>query len=396
MLWLWRKFRSWVAGGVRQQVTLGGLFYTLAALMVGIAAFASANNLLFLLLSAMLAGLLISNFISRLTLAGLELEFQLPDHISARRKASARIQVRNAKRWTPSFSIHLAGVPGTGIAQPLYFPMIPGRSSAVEAADALFPARGTYRDNTFHFSTRFPFGFTERRVPVQVVQEVLVYPCIDPQPGFEELLTALQGEMESQVRGRGHDFYRIRPYEMFESARHVDWRATAHTGELQVREFAREQDPIIQVYLDLNVPPAATPWFETAVDCCAFLVWRVSHQGARVHFRTQTFDLRLPEDGDVYAILKYLAVVAPLPGRPVAAPHDEPSVQVVFTPQPDKVVEAGWSTSWLLSPDTLHGGGAIAGDPGAGSQAPGTADDSHHGDGKDRRRNARGNDSSRP
>ena len=44
--------------------------------------------------------------------------------------------------------------------------------------------------------------------------------------------------MEMIQRGRGHDFYRIRPYETLESARHVDWKATAHTRDLQVREYA--------------------------------------------------------------------------------------------------------------------------------------------------------------
>ncbi len=377
-----------MAGGIRQQVTLGGVLYVVTAFLVGVAAFASANNLLFLLLAAMLAAFLISNFISRLTLAGLELEFQLPDHISARRKATGRIQVTNEKRWTPSFSIHLTGVPATGVSAPLYFAMIPGRAEVFEVVEALFPARGAYSDNTFHFSTRFPFGFVERRVPVQVGQEVLVYPCIDPQPGFEELLTAVQGDMESQFRGRGHDFYRIRPYEMYESARHVDWRATAHTGELQVREFAREQDPLIQIYLDLDVAPAEAAWFETAVDCCAFLVWRVSQRGARVHFRTQGFDLRLPEDGDVYAILKYLAVVAPVAGRPIGAPHDEPCVQVVFTSHPETAAEAGWAGCWMLDPGTLRGGGTTA------ARAEGADSNRSHGDGEDRRGDARRGDGS--
>src|SRR5208282_2658667 len=107
------------------------------------------------------------------------------------------------------------------------------------------------------------------------------------QPGFEELLASVSGEMEALQRGRGHDFYRIRPYEALESSRHVDWKATAHTGDLQVREFAQEQDRSVVMYLDLDLPFEAEAWFETAVDCAAFLAFRLAGRGARVRFRTQ-------------------------------------------------------------------------------------------------------------
>ena len=58
------------------------------------------------------------------------------------------------------------------------------------------------------------------------MRDVIVYPSIDPQDGFEELLISLQGEIASFYRGQGSDFYRIRPYEVLESAHHVDWKAT--------------------------------------------------------------------------------------------------------------------------------------------------------------------------
>src|ERR1017187_3704511 len=80
--------------------------------------------------------------------------------------------------------------------------------------------RGEYRQNHFAFHTRFPFGFLEKTARVVLRREVVVYPCIDAQAGFEELLADLAGEIETHYRGLGRDFYRIRPYEAFESARH--------------------------------------------------------------------------------------------------------------------------------------------------------------------------------
>ena len=94
----------------------------------------------------------------------------------------------------------------------------------------------------------------------------------------------------------------------------MDWKATAHTGDLQVREFAREQDHRVVIYFDLDVTDAEA-WFESAVDCAAFLAFRLAERGAQVRFRTQEFDVSLPEEGDIYTILKYLALVIPDEGE---------------------------------------------------------------------------------
>src|SRR5262245_32331424 len=244
----------------------------------------------------MFSTLLVSGFISRLGLAGLELDLVLPEHISARRKVRAGIRVKNLKGMVPSFSIHLAGAAESGFDSILYFPVVPGGALLEESVELNFPRRGAQRERAFQFSTRFPFGFSERREMVTARNDVVVYPCLDPQPGFEALLASVSGEIEASQRGRGHDFYRIRPYEALESARHVDWKATAHTGDLQVREFAREQDHRVLIYFDLDIPAGSEAWFEQAVDCSAFLAFRLAERGAQLRFQTQDFDLTLPEE----------------------------------------------------------------------------------------------------
>ena len=272
---MWRKFRNAIQSGVNQKVTRMGLVFTFTTVLVALAAFSSANNLLFLILAAMLATLMIAGLVSRLSLAGLALDLVLPDHLSARRKMTGRIIVQNEKRWMASFSIQLTADGPSPISHPLYFPLIGGGSSIEQPVELYFDRRGSHAQNSFRFSTRFPFGFAERRIFVVVKRDVLVYPSIDPQDGFEDLLLELHGEIESRHRGQGSDFYRIRPYEAMESARHVDWRATAHTGNLQVREFARDQEQSVVLCLDLNAREGDAIWFERSVDCCAYLVWHL-------------------------------------------------------------------------------------------------------------------------
>ncbi len=328
--------------------------FTLAVAMVATAAIVSANNLLFLILATMLSTLLISGFVSRLCLAGLELDFVLPEHISAGRAVPARLWVRNSKGWMPSFSIQVVGVEDRGpspLVSAVYFPVIPGGAALSETVQVRFPHRGAVRQNSFAFSTRFPFGFLDKTVRVTLRRDVIVYPSLEPQPGFDELLAELHGEIESHYRGLGRDFYRIRPYEAFESARHVDWKATAHTGDLQVREFAREQDQRVEIFLDRDVPSGREEWFERAIACCAYLSWSLAGRGTGIRFRSQEFDFRLPEEGDIYVILKYLALVRPMHGKPAEPPYDETAYEIVFSPAPERFRELGWAAARMVSPE---------------------------------------------
>jgi uncharacterized protein (DUF58 family) len=361
----WPWLRSAIDHGTRQQVTRMGLLFTMTCVLVALAAFVSANNLLFLILALLLATMMVAGFIGRLSLAGLELEFLLPEHLCAGRKLMGRIVIRNSKSWMPSFSIHLAGSSDSGLALPLYFTVIPGGARIEAPVELFFARRGIYRQNSFRFSTRFPFGFVERRIHVRMLRDILVYPSIDPQPGFDDLLVALQDDMTSFYRGQGNDFYRIRPYEVLEDAHHVDWKATAHTGDLQVREFAREQEQAVAFFLDLDVPAAEAAWFETAVERCAFLAWNMAQRGSRVRFCTQDIDWQLPEEADVYSILKYLAIVSARPGRPLAAAQDRNVFHIVFSAYPERLSEAGWefggANTRLLTPDSDRVGAPASG-----------------------------------
>jgi uncharacterized protein (DUF58 family) len=292
-----------------------------------------------------------------LCLAALELDFLVPEHVAANRTVPARLYVRNSKWLMPSFSIRVEGIrepASPALKSGVYYPLIAAGATGEETVEVRFPRRGAYRRNSFAFSTSFPFGFLEKSARVTLLRETVVYPSINPQQGFEDLLAGIAGEIETHYRGLGNDFYRIRAYEAFESARHVDWKASAHAGSLQVREFARDHEQVVEIFLDRNAPPELDAWFEHAVDCCAFLAWRLSNQGAAIHFRSNGIALRQPEDGDIYTILKYLALVYPQSAAAPEAPLDANSYQVVFTVAPQKFSESGWAGARILSPGVLR------------------------------------------
>jgi uncharacterized protein (DUF58 family) len=334
---------------LRYRITRGGFLFLLAIALTGAGAFLSGNNLLFLVFSAMLALLLVSGFISRLMLAGLEIELLLPEHVSARTPTSARIRMRNLKRLTPSFSIELAGsVSDTPsiLKAPVYFPLIPGRATVEAAVQVVFPHRGRHRENLFVLSTKFPFGFLRKSTTVALRRETIVYPALEPGDGMEPLLDSVSGEIESRTRGDGRDFYRIRPYEAQDSARHVDWKSSAHTGGLQVREFTRDQQRTVEIFFDRRIAPGQQQRFEKLVENCAFFVWELAERDARMWVRSQRFALALPEEGEVYDLLKFLALVEPMVllkqsegDRAMEEPVDAANLQIVFSALADAVEE---------------------------------------------------------
>jgi uncharacterized protein (DUF58 family) len=258
------------------------------------------------------------------------------------------VSLRNEKRWMPSFSVHVSGLEDSLLETALYFPVIPRGATVEETVNVRFTRRGLHKEDSFLFSSRFPFGFSERRLRATMERPVVVYPSLEPQAGFDDLFLGLRGEMEARVRGRGSDFYRIRPYVTGESARHVDWRATAHTGELQVREFARDQEFLITVVLDLDWPEERAAEFEKALECAAYVTARQAQRGGRLRFRTFDFDCMLPREGDLYTVLRYLALVERR-GGPIPGPDpNEESLPLVLTPRPQRAETAGWMDARVL------------------------------------------------
>jgi uncharacterized protein (DUF58 family) len=303
-------------------------------LLTAAGAFLSGNNLLFLIFAAMMALLLVSGFLSRLVLSGLELELLLPQHVCAKTPTEARIRLRNLKRLTPSFSIELAG---EMLAKPIYFPLIPGHGMLETAVEIVFPCRGRHSESTFLISTRFPFGFVWRTNGVGLYRPTIVYPALRGDPATEALLDSIAGESEGRLRGAGREFYRIRAYEPSDEARHVDWKGTARTGALQTREFAREDYPPVEILLDTGIAPGEEACFEEVVEQCAFAAWHLALAGNPVFFHGDNTFIKASSTEEIYDILIWLALVNPVvvPAGHSAPDEIDPSnLRIIFSTRP--------------------------------------------------------------
>ncbi len=90
------RLQQLIASRIRYKITRGGMLFTAAIVIVGAAAVFTGDNPLFLIVAAMMATLLVSGFVSRLCLAGLELDFIVPEHVAAMRVAPGRLSSATA------------------------------------------------------------------------------------------------------------------------------------------------------------------------------------------------------------------------------------------------------------------------------------------------------------
>src|SRR5690349_21178162 len=315
--------------------TSGGGVFLVIIIVVGFAAWNTGNNLLFLVFSLLCSTLFVGWMAARTSLRDLTVSARFPDHIFAAEAAPVIVTLRNNKRALPSFSV-LVEARGPGIQDGkrrrrhikrllAYFSYVPHRSAAEQRVEQLFPARGHVLIDGFELSTRFPFGFFRRRRRLRARNvDIVVYPKPEVISDELHLLPMYAGRIPALRRGAGHDLFSMRDYQPQDDLRHIDWKATARSRRLTVREFTSEDEKRISIVLDTRL--AAEPdekmreRFERGVVQAASLL---------KHFVDERAEVRLVLGEDIgpfgsgaeqlYRCLKRLALVTPvIDGEPRA------------------------------------------------------------------------------
>ncbi len=373
-------------------VTRQGVVYLILVLLIGVAALNTGNNLLFIIVSAMLSAIIVSGVASAGVLRDLELDATIPEHLFAGHEVLARLTLRNPRRLAPSFSVSVvppkdkAGrkrltwkrstlgfpfkrpparqwiqVPDLAIStttdpppqsgvfrSSVYFPYIPARTTATADVHLHFDRRGRYQQDGFGVATAFPFSFLvkTRRIPLK--REAVVYPAVEPTDEFFEVLPMITGEFEAFVRGRGHDLYRIREHMPDDSARHVDWKSSAKSQSLMVREFTREDERKLRIVFD-NPAPDLVPdkAYESAIALAASLAWHfAADEPTDLSFAAAGY----PGSAEVYDFLRYLALVQPAASRSVLDDLEvTDDYNVILTARPRGSIPTQlWASSYFV------------------------------------------------
>jgi uncharacterized protein (DUF58 family) len=386
--------RRVAAGHVRDafdyEVTRAGLIYIGLTLVLALAGLNTGNNLLWIVVAAMLAAILVSGVSSALVLRALELDVHTPDHVFAGQRLLARLVLHNRQRLLPSFSVSVVpprrkkkgkhwqwqaatfGFPFNRpsaeqwfhlpdrvlrreeereeqelLAGAVYFPYIPAKSALTADVELCFRRRGLVQQESFGLRTQFPFSFLRKTRRVILARQVVVFPTIEPTDEFFEVLPLITGEFEAFLRGRGYDLYRIRDYAPEDPARHVDWKASAKAGSLLVREFTREDERKLRIVFDNPSPGVvAEEAYERAVSLTASLVWHFAGENSQLSFVAPGYQ----GGPDVYRFLTYLALVAPSVGESVVDKlQSSNDFDLILTARPRGTIPTAlWARGYVL------------------------------------------------
>lgn len=373
---------------IRTSVTVEGLVFVVFLAIIGFAAWNTANNLLYLVLSAMLAFLIAANLIARITLADMSVQLRFPDHVFAGEAASIIVTLANHKRLMPSYSLVIEALsesdesksekveksksartngaasqdasgknhdpaPANSAFQPFdfstpnksglgklaYFVLVPARSSARQRVEHTFNLRGRYPITGFRLATKFPAGFFKKWRRIDARGEIIVYPKPKPIDDFYHALPMLAGQIETHVRGSGDDLYAIRRYHPTDHMRNIDWKATAKSMTMMVREHTREDERRLTIVFDTSVPAsvinaqaeraasdghdikakeAFQEKFEKAIVMAASLANHFVQERSEVQLITtdEKYNVRSGSGGEhLYKILRSLATLQPTLAR---------------------------------------------------------------------------------
>lgn len=247
----------------RLRPTGEGWIFLATGLAVALAALNTGNNLLYLVLAAMLALVVTSGVLSESSLRGLEVRRRFDDRVFAGRPVRGTWIVRSRRRWLPNLAIDLEEVSGRyarldrrGEAS---IPYLPGGGEERRRAVWLFGCRGLHRLERVRVSTTWPFGILRKWFEVPLVSDVLVYP--EPALDWELVVHRSPGAAgaDASLRRRDGtgDVRGLRDHRAGEDLRLVHWRTSARLRRRVAVERDAEDEGLFEVRVE--APGAGTP-----------------------------------------------------------------------------------------------------------------------------------------
>ena len=261
------------------------------------AALNTGNNLLYLVLSLMLAFLVLSGVLSESALRGIAVRRREPRELMAGVEGTIGIEIHNQQRRVPALAIVIEDCRDHGDDRRLEKADCIGRSFALKVAAGgtehrryrITPkGRGVLCLAGIRVSTRFPFGLFSKSRILELPAAYVVYPAIDrgkrtgPRARFSE-----EGEAGRATRREGAEVAGVREHQPDDSLRRVHWKTSLRRGSLVVRELEDSEQRQVQVHL-ATTGVGTDEGFEDRVCRAASEVVHHIEQGARVALATDT------------------------------------------------------------------------------------------------------------
>ena len=245
----------------RQRIlpTLPGLALLVLILAIGLGAYNTGNNILFITLALLLASLVLSGVLAWFNLAGTEWRLRPEAPFRVGQEAVVAVELRNRKRVLPTYALWFDLEAKLSCAETrlqLARRLDVGGTARLEWA--FRPARrGAEPIELAGVGSLFPFGFLRKTLGTKVRREVKVWPARVVCHFAGAAAARFQLESEEVARpGWGSDLLGLRRYQSGDSHRRIHWKASARLRQLMVRQNATEGAQTFALWLDA----AAAVW----------------------------------------------------------------------------------------------------------------------------------------
>jgi len=331
--------------GERIMLTVPGTLLTVLSLGIGSAAYNSANNILFITLSLMLACLILSGVLSWLNFSKVRWRLRLTPPWRAGQAAVVEVELENRKRFLPTYGLWFdlaaraarrepARAETTFTARGKDVRAMLAKASTGEAGARLHlgqrldpqgvarvewtfqpPRRGRWRIELAGVGSLFPFGFLSKSLASDTAHEVTVWPA--PVEYRRHAATGQRrptGGEALERAGSGGDLLTLRRYATGDSHRLIHWKASARVGQLLVRQFTAESSEGCTLWLETDPGRWTRPeQFELCLSLVATLAEDLFRRGELVRVAIDT-EAPLPVRSvhDLEAFLDRLAALPPV------------------------------------------------------------------------------------
>jgi uncharacterized protein (DUF58 family) len=272
--------------------TRDGWWCLFVVIGLGVAAINTGNNLLYLLVSLLLALIIVSGMLSEQSLRGIELAGAEPEEIFAGRPALFGLSIANRKRWLTSYSISVELASPTSVPRFLYVARLDAGVERLLTWEDTLPRRGRQRLAGVRITTRFPFGLFLKSGQAMLHSEVVVFPALRPISPDVVRQLGMVGERSIRRRGRGTELYNLRGYRVGDDPRLIHWRSSAKTQSLTVRELEAETTEDARLVL-LGTGARAPEALEDGLSEAASIASHLIRAGAGVELVGPGFYVRL-------------------------------------------------------------------------------------------------------
>ena len=272
----WGRLRAWR----RVSFTTVGMLFTAGTMLVGLSAMNTGNNLLYLLMGAMLGLIVVSSWLSEQAIRDLRVQRRIPRGVTVGQDIRLVYDVTNEKARLPSLAIELKEA---GLDELAFLARIPARGDAIGRSTHRFVQRGLYPLGVLTIGTSFPFGLFVKERDVELPSELVVWPRHDrvvraPFPGGGR--NRARGLAMAGAPGTRGDYRGLRPYRVGDDPKDIHWRSSARLPAPVVREYERDAAETLWICLDLAGEPG-TDETEALVEIAASLASRAESEGKR-------------------------------------------------------------------------------------------------------------------